>query len=260
MGLTLTETVCDEKIVITAEAEAKSPFEEKIAARKTIVYETLVDPEVIKITAENLKDQIFAKYGLIRTKPEEVAVTSLDKYYEPIIKIAGKYTVDYYRKRVWNIKVSDDSSEVILGIEKFKPKQTADWAGQTCMSIELKGEERVKKELRASLALDRDGRDISIKNLQAAPSEKNPEKILAKSGTQEVPAETDLSILRTRIFKRPSDASWIENELFEVDERLVIYVPKFKVTLKHAKTGKEKTLTFDGINGKLIPREYATVP
>jgi hypothetical protein len=255
MGFTLTETVCDQEIVITASQEAKSPFAEKIAPRKTIVYETLVDPAVIKITAENLKDQVFSKYGFIRTKPEEVAVTSIDKYYEPIIKISGKYTVDYYRKRVWNLKVSDDASEVILGIEKFKPKKAADWAGQTSMTIELKGEERVQKETSASLALDGNGRDISLKNLPAAPSEKHPEKILAKSGTQEVPAETDLSIIRTRIFKRPSDVSWIESELFEVDERLVIYAPRFKVTLKHAKTGKEKTLAFDGVTGTLVHRE-----
>jgi hypothetical protein len=249
MGFTLTETICDQEIVITASQEAQSPFEEKIAPRQTIVYETLVDPAVIKITAENLKDQVFSKYGIMRTKPEEVAVASIDKYYEPIIKITGKYAIDYYRKRVWNLKVSDDATEVILGIEKFKPKKAADWAGQTSMTIELKGEERVQKETSISLALDRDGRDISLKNLPAAPSEKNPEKILAKTGTHEVPAETDLSIIRTRIFKRPSDMSWIENELFEVNERLVIYVPRFKVTLKHAKTGREKTLVFDAVTG-----------
>jgi hypothetical protein len=245
----LTETICDQEIIITAPTEAKSPFAEKIAPRQTIVYETLVDPAVIKITAENLKDQAFSKYGIIRTKPEEVAVASIDKYYEPIIKITGKYAIDYYRKRAWNLKVSDDTTEVILGIEKFKPKKTADWGGQTYMTIELKGEERVQQETSISLALDRDGRDISLKNLPAAPSEKNPEIILAKTGTPEVPAETDLSILRTRIFKRPDDASWIENELFEVTERLVIYVPRFKVTLKHAKTGKEKTLVFDAVTG-----------
>lgn len=255
MGFTLTETVYDPNIVISASPEPKLPFEEKIIARKTIVYETLVDPAVIKLTAENIKDQVFAKYGFLRTKPEEVAIALIDKYYEPIIRISGKYTVDYFRKRVWNIKVSDDATEVILGIEKLKPKQTADWAGQTCMSIELKGEERVKKELQASLTLDSNGRDISIKNLPAAPSEKNPEEVLAKSGAKAVPAEIDLSILRTRIFKRPSDMSWIETELFEVDERLLIYVPRFRVVLKHTKTGKDKTIMFDGVTGKLIPKE-----
>ncbi len=255
MGFNLTETVCEQEIIITAPPEAKSPFAEKIATRQTIVYETLVDPAVIKITAENLKDQVFSKYGFIRTKPEEVTVAAIDKYYEPIIKISGKYAIDYYRKRVWNLKVSDDASEVILGIEKFKPKKAADWAGQTSMTIELKGEERVQKETCVSLALDRDGRDISLKNLPVAPSEKHPEEILAKTGTPEVSAETDLSILRTRIFKRPSDVSWIESELFEVNERLAIYVPRFRVTLKHTKTGKEKTLIFDAVTGTQMHRE-----
>ncbi|MBT0160571.1 hypothetical protein G4O51_11380 [Candidatus Bathyarchaeota archaeon A05DMB-2] len=40
-----------------------------------------------------------------------------------------------------------------------------------------------------------------------------------------------------------------------VDERLVIYVPRFRVVLKHAKTGKEKTVAFEGVTGKLILKE-----
>jgi hypothetical protein len=32
-------------------------------------------------------------------------------------------------------------------------------------------------------------------------------------------------------------------------------VPRFKVTLKHAKTGKEKTLTFDAVTGTQIQNQ-----
>lgn len=246
----MTEIKCDEKIVISA--EPKHSFEEKIAPRKTIVYETLIDPAVIKIAAENLKDRIFTKYGFLKTKPEEVSIVSIDKHYKPYIMISGKYTVEYYRKYVWTFKVADDVSEVLLGIDKLEPKQVTDSYGNVYRKIELQGEERVKKDVKASLVLDESGRDVSLKEFPLAPSERSPEEVLAKSCTEEVSAEFDLSVLRTRIFKRPPDVSWIANELFEVNERVVIYVPFFKVLFRTVKTGKEKTFEFDGLTGKLI--------
>ncbi len=248
------ETVQEEKIVISSTPEPKSPFEEKIASRKTIVYETLVHPAVIKIAADNLKDQLFAKYGFLKAKPEEVTIASIDVYYEPYIVISGKYSIDYFRKHVWTLKVADEVSEVTLCLEKFKPTQVPDSSGKAYMGIKLEGEERVKNEIKASLALDKSGRDVSLKELPSAPSERNPEEVLAKSGTKEVPADFDLSVLRTRIFKRPSELSWIVNELFEVNERTVIYAPRFRAVFKNVNTGKEKTAVFDGVTGKLIQK------
>jgi hypothetical protein len=84
----MTETACDEKLVISA--EPKQPFEERIAAWKTIVYQTVVDPAVMKIAAGNLKDQLFAKYGFLKTKFEEVSTVSVDKYCKPYIVVSGK--------------------------------------------------------------------------------------------------------------------------------------------------------------------------
>jgi hypothetical protein len=246
----LTETTCDQKIVISA--EPKQPFQERIAARKTIVYETLVDPSVIKIAAENLKDQLFPKYGFLKTKPEEVNVVSVVKHYKPYIIVSGEYTIYYYRKHVCTIKVADDVSEVLIGIDKLKPKQVTDSFGNMYREIELRGEERVKKKAKASLVLDELGQDVTLKELPSAPSERNPEEVLAKSCTKKVPAELDLSVIRTRIFNRPADVSWIANELFEVNERVVIYVPVFKVVFRKVKTGQERTFEFDGLTGKLI--------
>ena len=58
----MTETLCTENPIVIA-PEAKSILQERIVERKTIVYETLVDLAVIKIAAENQKEQLFTKYG-----------------------------------------------------------------------------------------------------------------------------------------------------------------------------------------------------
>jgi len=56
----MTKTVSDEKIVISTET---MPANEEIVKRKTIVYETLIDPTVMKVTAEKLKGHLFTRFG-----------------------------------------------------------------------------------------------------------------------------------------------------------------------------------------------------
>ena len=53
--ITYPETENDDSIIISS--NAKHPHGEKIATRKTIVYETLVDPEVIKVAGENIDER-----------------------------------------------------------------------------------------------------------------------------------------------------------------------------------------------------------
>src|SRR4030042_3691530 len=94
----MTETICPENPIVIS-SEEKATLQEKIVERKNIVYETLVDPAVIRIAAENLKDQLFTKYGFLRPTPEEATLVTVEKTYEPFIMITGKYSIDYYRKR-----------------------------------------------------------------------------------------------------------------------------------------------------------------
>jgi hypothetical protein len=248
----LTETICDNENVVIISSQATLPFDEKIAQRKTIVFETLVDPAVIKISAENLKTELFLKYGFLKPAIHEVQLTSVEKYYEPFIVINGKYLIDYYRKRKWELNVENSVTEVVFPFQRIEAKTTPDSLGKLRKTITLEGEERVQTENKASLTLNQSGKDIPLKDLPSAPSEKNPEETLAKYGVKQIPPNMDLSILRTRIFKRPTDVSWIANENFEVNERLVIYAPRFRASFKHTKTGKEQIAELDGLTGKLI--------
>jgi hypothetical protein len=236
-------------VVISPEAE--SFFHENIVERKTIVYETLVDPAVIKIAAENVKEQLFTKYIFLRPKPEEVTVSSVEKAYVPFILITGKYSIDYYRKRMFTFKVDNAVSEVVFGFGRFSSKQITDSLGKTYKGIELSAEERLQIEVGATLALDALGKETSLKQLPAAPSEKNPEEILAKANEKQVAPDFEVKVLKNKIQKRPSDVAWIENEAFEITERIVIYTPRFRAVCRNNRTGRKRVAEFDGVMGKL---------
>ena len=247
----MTETATDEKMVISAET---APLNEEIAERKTVVYETRIDPTVIKVTAEKLKAQLFTRFGFMKSNPKEVQLVSIDKYYEPFMVISGRYFIDYYRKCNYTVQVDREVLEIILLNQKFKPNPPIDSQAKDHNVIRLEGEERLVHDARASLILDKSGQEVPPNHLPSAPSERSPAKILKEYGAKEIPLDADLDAIRSVILKRPKDINRLVKELFEVNERAVIYSPRFKVLYKNLRTGEEKTAEFDGVTSERIQR------
>jgi hypothetical protein len=235
------------------------PSNEKIAERKTIVYETRLDPTVIKLTGEKVKDQLFARFGFLKPKPEEVQFVSMDKYYEPYVMISGTYSLNYYRKCFYTVSIDKQVLEVILLDHKLKPEQSMGSSAGDRYVIKLEGEERIVNEAKASLLLDRFGQDVTLEKLPFAPSERNPKKILATCGAEDIAENADIDMLRSRILRRPADISRIVSELFEVTERAVIYTPRFTVLYRNLKTNEERTIEFDGVTGERLQQRKRAV-
>jgi hypothetical protein len=229
---------------------------EKIAERKTIVYRTLVDPTVARIAGEKLKNKLFVRFGFFKPKPEEIQLVSIDKYYEPYILVSAKYTIDYYRTCAYMINVEEKVREVTLLNQKFKPEETKDASLRGYKMIRLEGEENLLYEDKASIILNKSGREVPLEQLPSAPSEEQPEKMLAELGDKakklEIGPDADVDIIRSRIVKRPKDIKRIVHELFEVDERVLIYTPIYEILLRNVKTGEEKAIEFDGVTSKRI--------
>jgi len=133
----LTETVSNETTPVLLEATSPG---EKIVKRKLIVYETRVDPEVTKLTAEKLKDQMFTRFGFLKPKPDEIQIVSIEKYFEPYLLITGKYSVDYYRKCVYHIRVDEGVLEAVLLGKKLEPEASTDSTQNGQKTIRLEGE------------------------------------------------------------------------------------------------------------------------
>jgi len=282
-GLILTETTNAESIIITTQTEnteqipnpptetpavvIETPTEtttpepkepeiqvrnDSIVSRKIIVYETRIDPTVIRLAGEKVKHHLFTRFGLLRPKPEEIQFVSIDKYYQPYIVINGRYSIDYYRKCTYTVRVEEEVKEVVLLGNKFSPKYNEDSLGFKFSSIKLEGEERIINEAQAYLILNSLGQDTALKSLPAGPSEKNPQEIMAQNGLKEFDQNIDVDFLQQRIAKRPNNVNRIVSENFEVTERSVIYAPRYKLKYTNPKTGQEKTVEFDGVTSQRI--------
>lgn len=257
LGLKLAQTVCEEKLIVSSEIQ---PSSEKIAERKTIVYETRIDSVVIKLAGEKLKDQLFARFfGFLKPKPEEVQLISINKYYEPYVMISGVYSIDYYRKCMYPISVDKQVLNVILLNHELKPEPSKDSSFGDHNVLKLEGEERLVNRAKTSVVLDRFGEDVALEQLPSAPSEKDPKKILADSSYEKIPENADVDMIRSRILKRPKDIKRIVNEVFEISERVVIYTPRFRVLYRNSKTNEERYVEFDGVTSERLPQKKQVV-
>lgn len=234
-----------------AQEHASSTCTDKIVPRKTVVYETLVDPTVIKVAGERLKRQLFAKFIFLKPKSAPIELASMEKYYEPCIVISARYFIDYYRMCTYNISIDNEVTEVILLNQKFYPDKNHDPVG----NIKLEGEERLVVEKKGFFMLAENGQEVNLETLPSAPSEKNTEETIAKFGIKEINSEADVDFIRQRLVKRPENLSRIVSEVFEICERVVIYAPRFKLTYVNAETYQRKIVEFDGVTSKRINNE-----
>jgi hypothetical protein len=244
----LSELACVDAAVTSA---LITDTKENIASRRTIVYQTLIDPTVVRIACEKNKNKLFNKFLFKLNNPAEIEFVSIEKYYEPYASVSGKYLIDYYRKCSYAVEVDKEVTEVILFDQTFLPKQTSK-ATASGSSIRLAGEERLIKETKAFLLLNRNGQESKLSEFPSAPSEQNPQELIRSFKMPEIAPNMDVEAIRKKIVKRPNDINRIVNEVLEIDERSVIYTPIFKVTYKCPRIGKEAYLKFDGVTSKLI--------
>ena len=233
------------------------PIPEKIPERRVIVYKTCIDPTVIKLAVEKIKKELFVKMGFLKPKPEDIQRVSIDKYYEPYIFLDGKYSIDYYRKHSFTLQVDENTPEIVILGKKFKPKIMNDPEKGAYGVITLEAEKHFTHEKKANLILDKAGREFPFEQMPLAPSEEDPQKILAISPYSErieelqIVPDKGIEILRSKIVQRPTGVDRIATELFEVYERAEIYIPIYEITFQNAKTGEKKIVKMDGVTAKI---------
>ena len=240
----MTIAVNAEPAIVSAET---TYIKEKNVKRKNVVYEAVVDPDLIKIACEKLKKQLFAKFAFYWFQPklEEIQFVSLDKYYKPYIVISGNYFIDYLRKSTYTVNVPEGVKEVVLISDRYIPE-----ISKSKKIVKLKGKERLIHNVKASLFLDENGQDSKDENVPCVLPAKNPEKVIEECGIEELDENADVNFIRERIARRPKDVCEIMEEIFEVTERAVIYLPRYKLLFRWVKTGEERSLILDAITAE----------
>ena len=232
------------------------PVPEKVSKRKVIVYKSRVDPTIVKLTAEKMKHKLFAKSNFAKKKSEEIRVVSVDKYYEPYVIVDAEYSVEYFKKKVYTLGVDSETESVKISGNSYEPQTEESESGESRKVINLEAELWSSYRDKAYLAFDKEGNEISPDQVPSAPSEECPERILEEFNRNREFAlaspEKGVELVRSKVVKRPSDASTIKKELFLVSEHAMIYSPIYEITFRNVKSGEEKVVKIDGVTAKII--------
>jgi hypothetical protein len=234
---------------------------QKVVDRKTAILKSRLDPDKARLIGEDQKTNLFLKFGFLKPRSDDISLVGFTKYYEPFIVIGGKYSIDYCKKHVFEIKADNQMQKVFLGGEEFKFEPLS--AGKPSRVLRLVGEEHSHYENETYFILDRLMREAKPERVPLAPFENEMENLddfdidFRKA---RISLEEEIDFLRSKIVKRPSDADAIIKEIFEITERLTIYNPIYELSFQNVKNAKEVTVLIDGITGKLTIAKFTKVP
>ena len=230
-----------------------APLPQKIVDTKTIVLRSRLDLNSVRLLGEKSKREFFLRYRFLKPSSQDIRMIYLDKYYEPYIIVGGKYALDYCKRHVYAVNVEDDMQEIFINGKKLKSEPSN--SSPSSKVIKLEGETHSHFEVETYFILDRLGREIAPENLPFAPIDERPEKtedIDVKLREVKISVDKEIEFLRSRIAVRPSDVAEVIREIFDINERTVIYSPMYQLTFQNIKTGKEAIAIINGITGEVV--------
>lgn len=230
---------------------------QKLVETRTRILKPKLDSNSVKLQGEKLKTSFFIRFGFLKPKPRDIQLIAFSKYYEPYIIIGGRYSIDYCKKHNYALKVEDRTQALFIDGKKLKPEPTS--LQDKAKVIKLVGEEHSHYENETYVILDRMMQEVSSDNLFFAPFENEYETRPAAHfdlRKPQISIEEEITVLRSRIAKRPADVAEIIREKFEINERIIIYSPIYELTYKNMKNGKNATALINGITGGVLVGKF----
>ncbi len=225
---------------------------------KTIVLKPRLDRNDVRLIGENLKPQLFSKFGF-KHKPENTKLLASEQYFEPYLIIGGKYVLDYCKKHVMEAEVDKKTNKVFIAGQEFNSKEADPKTKRRV--LELAGEEYVHYEKQGYYILDRIKREVPPEKLPLSAFvliEKNSELDYSFKRIH-LSDEAQIDFLRSKIAQRPTDVAEIIKEIFDITDRTIANYPMYLLTFENAKKQKEQTVTVDGITGETVLNGASTL-
>jgi hypothetical protein len=233
---------------------------QNVVDRKTTILKSRLNPEKARHIGEAQKATLFLKFGFLKPRPNDISLIAFTKYYEPLIVIGGKYSIDYCKKHTFEIKTDNQMQKVFVGGQEFKfePQSSRD----PSRVLKLVGEEHSHFENETYFILDRLMREIPPEKVSLAPFDnkmENLDNLEIDFRKARISLEEEINFIRSKIVKRPSDVDAIIKETFEITERLTIYSPIYELSFQNVKNAEVVTVLIDGITGKITIIKFERV-
>lgn len=216
---------------------------------KTVILKPRHDAASVSLMGERIKLDLFSKY-IFKPKAEEIKLISFENYYEPYLMIGGKYSLDYFKKHSFAVNVDEKVDEIYIEGRQFQSELLD--SQTTKKIVKLQGQEHARTEKESYFVLDRMLREISPEKLPFSPFNLKAKncKLPSNFKKMSISTETQIDFLKSRIALRPPDVAEIKREVFEVTDRVIVYVPMVQLTFENSANHKEAAALVNVITGE----------
>jgi hypothetical protein len=223
---------------------------QKVVDQKTIILKARLSPDRAKSLGEEKKKDFFRKSRFFWKKPEaEVPLVGFSKYYEPFVVVGGKYSVDYCKRHFFEVKTDRYEDRIFIGGEEKRPEPFD--PSRPNKMFKLIGEGRCHYENETFIILDRLKREVPNDRIVMAPFNEENQDIGASDFKKiDISVEEEIDLLKSKIVRRPINSDFIIKEKFEINDRMLIYVPTYELTYQNLRTFDEIIMSVDGVAGK----------
>lgn len=207
---------------------------QKMVDRKIVILKPRLDAANARLLGENNKTNFFTKHKFLKHQSTDISLVGFSKYFEPLILIGGKYSIDYCKKQELKIECGHQAQKIFIGGEEFKLGPSD--LGAPSRTVAFPAEEHYKYTNETYFVLDRFMRELSIEKIHLAPFEcekENDKTLNVDSRKITISLMEEIAFLRQKIAKRPSDADVIIKEIFEINERMIIYNPMYELLFQN---------------------------
>jgi cytoskeletal protein CcmA (bactofilin family) len=224
---------------------------QSIVDMRIIVLKPRLDLGDVKLIEEKIKPRLFSKFGF-KPKSEDLKLLGSEIYFEPYLIIGGKYVIDYCRKHVFKVNVTERTTKVFIAGQEFNSEQSD--PKKKNKIITMTGQENAHYERQTYFILDRMKREIPTEKLPISPFDFQNENFANKSNFKsiQISDEFQIEFLKTKIAQRPSDVAEILKEVFDVTERTIAYYPMYQLVFENLRNRTEASVTINGVTGEIV--------
>ena len=234
---------------------------QKVVDQKIIILKSRLDPNKAKSLGEEKKKDFSRRSRLFKNRSPgtDVALIGFSKYYEPFVIVGGRYSIDYCKKHFFEIKTDTKEDRLFVAGEEKKPEPYD--PTKPNRTFKLIGEERCHYEDETFIVLDRLKREVPIEKISMAPfNEETEDAVVCDLRKVNISVDEEIDIIKSKIVKRPANSDFIIREIFEINDRMLVYTPMYELIFQDHKTSDEIILLVEGTTGrtsiskKLLPK------
>jgi hypothetical protein len=235
---------------------------QKIVEQKIVILKPRVDTANAKLLGENNKTNFFTKHSFLKKQSTDISLAGFSMYFEPFILIGGKYLINYCKKQELKIECGHQAQKIFIGGEEVKLGPSD--LGAPSRIVAFPAEEHYQYTNETYFVLDRFMRELSPEKIHLAPFEcerENDKTSNVDSRKVTISLAEEIAFLRHKIAKRPADADVIIKEIFEINERMIIYNPMYELLFQNSRSASTITILIDAITGNIIdPKIDISIP